>query len=117
MNEYIKQRPLDPSFSQEGFNGYKYNLINKQLDINYYDVFKGHDKYCSNKKSTHFYYILSGEGTFKIEETIYEVKTNDLVEIPPNTSFVFAGSMKVLAIMNPPFDPDNSIAGKDNDLY
>lgn len=45
------------------------------------------------------------------------VKEGDIIEIPPDTEFVFAGKMKLLLIMNPSFDIKNNIDGKENDLY
>lgn len=54
---------------------------------------------------------------FKIGEKIYDVKIWEIIEIPPNTEFVYIGQIKLLLIMNPAFDPDNSIDGKVNDLY
>ena len=41
----------------------------------------------------------------------------DVIEIPKNTEFVFAGKMKLLLIMTPAFDPKIEVEGPDNDLY
>ena len=40
-----------------------------------------------------------------------------MIEIAPNTEFVFAGKMKLLLIMSPAFRMQDGIDGKDNDLY
>ncbi len=115
--DYIKKLPKEPSVKQQGLNLYKFDSNNKEIDIYFEDCFKGHDKYNKNIISTHLYYVLNGEGQFKIDNKVFNVKKDDLIEIPPNTEFVFTGEMKLLLIMNPPFTPENSIDGKDNDLY
>ncbi len=117
MNEYIKQFPKEVSFKQDGFNGFNCNLECKNIGITLEDVYKGHEKYSTNKKSYHIYYVIQGTGIFKIDGNMYNVKEGDIVEIPPNTEFVFKGKMKMLLIMNPPFDEKNDIVGKNNDIY
>ena len=70
-----------------------------------------------NTESYSIYYVTEGRGTFKIAEDLYDVEKGDIVEIPPKTQFVFKGEMKLLLIMNPPFDAENDVAGKINDIY
>lgn len=115
--EYIKRLSEQPSFTQEGLNGYSFDLNNENISIDIEDVYKGHEKYCKSLVSTFIYYVLSGNGIFKIESEKYNVNSGDVIEIPPNTEFVFAGKMKLLLIMNPAFNPGNEIEGEDNDLY
>ncbi len=114
---YIKNLPSNPSFIQKGLSGYNFELNNKEISISFEDCFKGHDKYHTNINSSKIYYILDGKGKFKINNEIFDVKKDDLVEIPPNTEFVFAGKMKLLLIMSPAFRIQDGIDGKDNDLY
>lgn len=73
--------------------------------------------YVYNKESTHIYYIIEGSGEFCINKEIVTVQKGDLIEIPENIEFVYAGNMKLLLIMNPGFKPENNIEVKDNDLY
>lgn len=117
MSSYVKRFPKEPSFKQKGLNGYKCDLINKYNGVVIEDCFKGHDKYCLDTVSTYIYYILEGEGVFCIEGEKYTVKREDVIEIPPNTEFVFKGKMKLLLITTPDFRPENCKKTKDNDLY
>lgn len=117
MNNYIKKFPNTPSFSQEGFDGYTSLLECENLSITREDVHKGHDRYAMNTTSYSIYYVIEGNGTFKIADGLYDVTKGDLIEIPPKTEFVFKGEMKMLLIMNPPFALENDVAGKENDLY
>lgn len=115
--EFIKKLPEDPSFKQKGLNGYNYNLENEKITLSIEDCFKGHDKYHTNVHSSKIYYVLEGNGKFKIDNKIYEVKKDDCIEIPPKTKFVFAGKMKLLLIMSPGFRAQDGVDSEDNDLY
>lgn len=66
MSNYIKKLPGDPSFEQKGLKGYNFNLDCNEITISVEDVFKGHDKYHTNVRSTKIYYVLEGNGTFCI---------------------------------------------------
>lgn len=115
---YIKKFPQDISFSQDGMDGYKCDLENKDIGLVLEDCYKGHEKYAINKVSTHIYYVLDGEGIFCINGVKYNVQKEDVIEVPPNTEFVFAGKMKLLLINTPDYKPENSVdVNKYNDLY
>ena len=115
--EYIKRLSKVPSFSKNGMDGYSFDLDDKNISIDIEDVYKGHDKYCINTKSTHIYYVLEGKGAFKINGELYNVQEGDIIEIPKNTEFVFKGKMKLFLVMTPAFNKENNINGIDNDLY
>ncbi len=113
----IYKLPLDPSFSQKGLNGYNYALNAENISITVEDCFKGHDRYHTNVYSDKIYYVVEGKGVFKIGEEKFNVEKDDLIKVPKNTQFVFAGKMKLLLIMIPAFRPQDGIDGKENDLY
>jgi len=114
--DYIRKTLAEPSFTQNGLKGYKFNLLSKELGLYFIDCFKGHDKYNINKESTHIYHILEGSGQFCINNNKIDVNKDDVIEIPPNSEFVFAGNMKLMLIMSPDFKPENSIDTRNNDL-
>ena len=114
---YNKKLPTEPSFIQNGLNGFSYEITNKNISIDIEDVFKGHERYCKNLVSTFIYYVLEGTGVFKIENNKYNVIQGDVIEIHPNTEFVYVDKMKLLLIMNPAFNKNNEIEGAYNDLY
>lgn len=72
--EYIKKLPDEPSFKQQGLNGYNYNLNSDGISLTIEDCFKGHDKYHTNVYSSKIYYVLEGIGKFKINNKVYDVK-------------------------------------------
>ena len=114
---YMKKLPTEPSFMQKGLNGYNYELETTEISITLEDCFKGHDKYHKNIYSSKIYYCIDGKGKFKVAGEIINIEKGDLIEIPKNTEFVFAGKMKLLLIMAPAFRPQDGIDGKENDLY
>ncbi len=114
MANYVKKKPDEPTFSQKGLSGYKFPLSNKNVEVGFVDVRKGHDNYIISKKITHIYYILEGEGFFDIDGKKYDVKPGMLIEIPSNVEYAYSGSMKLLLIMNPPWSEDNEEITKKN---
>ena len=53
--KYIKKLPTEPSFRQNGLNGFSYEITNKNISIDIEDVYKGHEKYCRSLVSTFIY--------------------------------------------------------------
>lgn len=113
----IIKKPESPSFAKEGMNGYCYELESSKLSLTIEDSYKGHDKYCTNLKNDVIYYVLEGNGIFKIEGEIQEVQKDDVIEIKANTEFVFAGKMKLLYISVPEYQQGDFKNGRDNDIW
>lgn len=84
--------------------------------MDYIDMLDGHEFYQKEVESIHLYYILEGSGKANINGGIYELKTGDTIEIPINTEFAFKGKMKMIEIMNPPFNPNTHIDTRKKDL-
>lgn len=114
MKDYIKKLPNKPSFYQKGFEGYKYSLQNRNIEISIIDSEKGHDTFIISKKCTHVYYILKGRGFFTINGKKYKVGMNYLVEVPPKVEYTYTGKMKIILIMNPPWFAGNEKITKNN---
>ena len=111
---YLKEKSEKPTFAQNGLKGYQYLLDNKELEIYFVDVTKGHDQFLISKKITHIYFILKGEGFFDINGEKKEVKEGMLIEVPPNIEYVYSGKMKLLLVMNPPWFEGNEEFTKNN---
>lgn len=106
--------PSAPTFEQKGLKGFAYPLKNKDLEVYYVDVIKGHDNYIISKKCSHIYFILEGEGTFDINNKLTKVAKNSLIEVQPNIEYAYSGNMKLLLIMNPPWFEGHEIVTKTN---
>jgi len=76
-------------------------LRQKDLEIYYIDVEKGHDMFMISKKITRTYYVLSGSGHFIIGDDKYDVSAGMLVEVPPKIEYCYSGKMKLIALSKP----------------
>src|SRR6516162_8588703 len=99
---YIYSLPTPSSFDGKGLFGYTFGPLNqKDVDIYYIEVEKGHDTFMISKKITRTYYILCGSGYFTIANRKYNVSSGMLVEVPPNVEYSYSGKMKLIAFARP----------------
>jgi chemotaxis methyl-accepting protein methylase/mannose-6-phosphate isomerase-like protein (cupin superfamily) len=99
---YVYSLPTSVSFTGKGLLGYTFGpLTQKDLDIYYVEVEKGHDIFMISKKITRTYYILSGSGHFTIADRKYDVSPGMLVEVPPKVEYCYSGKMKLIAFSRP----------------
>lgn len=100
--QYLYSLPTSVSFTGKGLFGYTFGpLGQKELEILYIDVEKGHDTFIVSKKITRVYYVLDGKGYFTIGGRKYDVKAGMLVEVPPKVEYSYSGKMKLLAVSKP----------------
>ncbi len=117
MNNYIRKLPKIPDFERNGyFNGYYLSEGKLGIEVDYIDMMVGHEYYQKESESIHIYYILEGTGIANINGSIYKIENGDTIEIPVNTEFAFKGNLKMIEIMNPPFNPNTHIDTRKNDL-
>jgi len=94
--------PTSVSFTGKGLLGYSFgSLDQKDLEIYYVEVEKGHDVFMISKKITRTYYVLSGSGYFTINNERYPVGTGALVEVPPKVEFCYSGTMTLFVLSRP----------------
>ena len=99
---YTYSLPPSISFDGKGLFGYTFGPLNqKDVDVYYIEVEKGHDTFMISKKITRTYYILWGSGYFTIENRQYDVSPGMLVEVPPNVEYSYSGNMKLIAFSKP----------------
>jgi SAM-dependent methyltransferase/mannose-6-phosphate isomerase-like protein (cupin superfamily) len=100
--EYVYSPPTSASFTGKGLLGYTFGPLNqKDVEIYYVEVEKGHDTFMTSKKITRIYYILSGSGYFTIGDGKYDVIAGMLVEVPPKIEYCYSGKMTLLAFSTP----------------
>src|SRR6516162_7306887 len=99
---YIYSVPTSASFTGKGLLGYTFGpLKQKDLEIYYIEVEKGHDTFMISKKIIRTYYVLAGSGYFTIADRKYDVSPGVLVEIPTNVEYCYSGKMKLIAFSKP----------------
>jgi len=100
--DYVHLLPTTTSFDGKGLFGYTFGpLRQKDLDIYYIEVEKGHDTFMVSKRITRTYYVLSGSGYFTISGHRYDVHSGILVEIPPKVEYSYSGKMTLIAFCRP----------------
>ena len=99
---YTHSPPTLPSFDGKGYFGYTFGpLQQKDLEIYYIDVEKGHDTFMISKRITRVYYVICGSGYFIINDRRYDVSRGMLVEVPPKVEYSYSGKMKLIAVSKP----------------
>jgi chemotaxis methyl-accepting protein methylase/mannose-6-phosphate isomerase-like protein (cupin superfamily) len=112
---YTYSLPTSASFIGKGLLGYTFGPLNqKNLEIYYIEVEKGHDTFMVSKRITRTYYVLSGGGHFIIENKRYSVAAGALVEVPPKVEFSYSGKMTLLCLSIPRWSSGNDIVTKWN---
>jgi chemotaxis methyl-accepting protein methylase/mannose-6-phosphate isomerase-like protein (cupin superfamily) len=100
--QYIYSVPTSSSFDGMGLFGYTFGpLKQKDLEIYYIEVEKGHDTFMISKRITRTYYVLCGSGYFTIADRKYDVSPGMLVEVPPKVEYSYSGKMKLIGISKP----------------
>lgn len=99
---YIHTLPTSASFTGKGLLGYTFGpLSQKDLEIYYVEVEKGHDIFMVSKTIARTYYVLSGSGYFTIENRKYDVRPGVLVEVPPKVEYSYSGKMTLIILSRP----------------
>jgi chemotaxis methyl-accepting protein methylase len=99
---YVYTPPTAASFTGKGLMGYAFGPLNqKDLEIYYVAVEKGHDVFMVSKKITRTYYVLSGSGYFTIEGQKYDVQPGMVVEVPPKLEYCYSGNMRLIVLSRP----------------
>lgn len=112
---YTYSLPNSVSFTGKGLLGYTFGPLNqKDLEIYYIEVEKGHDFFMISRKITRTYYILSGSGSFTIANAKYAVEEGMLVEVPPGLEYCYSGKMTMLGISKPRWFAGNDKATRWN---
>lgn len=94
-------------FNKFGVNIFAYPLKGKDFNIVYEEVEKGHYEEFLNVSSTYTWFIIEGKGLFVVNDEKINVKSKDIISIPPKSRIHYFGDMKMLLICTPAFDKKN----------
>ncbi len=112
---YKYSLPTSVSFTGKGLLGYTFGPLNqKDLEVYYIEVEKGHDFFMISKKITRTYYVLAGSGHFTINGLGVDVSAGNLVEVPPKVEYCYSGKMTLLGFSKPRWFRGNDTATKWN---
>lgn len=107
MNNYLFTAEQATKFSKHGIDLTVYDENYPLANVVRVSVKKGHFEEFYDLKSTYIYYIIEGTGTFYLNDEAIQVKTTDLVVIPPNTRIYYLGSLEMLLTVSPAFNEEN----------
>jgi chemotaxis methyl-accepting protein methylase/mannose-6-phosphate isomerase-like protein (cupin superfamily) len=100
--QYTYSVPTLTTFEGKGLYGYTFGpLKQRDLEIYYIEVEKGHDTFMISKKITRTYYVIDGNGYFTIADCKYDVSAGMLVEVPPKVEYSYSGKMKLITFSRP----------------
>jgi mannose-6-phosphate isomerase-like protein (cupin superfamily) len=92
-------------------NGVKMRIYNNkeqcpQAAVAFQETETGHSEEFVHKKSFFIFYIITGKGTWFIEDKPYDVEGGDSIIIPPNTKFYYKGNLKQVCVTSPAWEPE-----------
>jgi len=98
----VHSLPATPAFKGRGLLGYNFApLAQRDLDLYYVEVERGHDTFMISKRISRTYYILSGAGYFTIDGRKHDVTPGMVVEVPPKVEYSYSGQMRFVAFCTP----------------
>jgi len=105
--KYIFTAKEARKFNKYGIDLVVYGENVPEANVVHVSVKKGHFEEFYVLKSYFIYYIVKGKGTFYLNDQKLEVKTTDLVVIPPKTRIHYFGKMEMVLTVAPAFNQKN----------
>ncbi|KKP87240.1 MAG: hypothetical protein UR89_C0004G0029 [Candidatus Roizmanbacteria bacterium GW2011_GWA2_35_8] len=108
MKTHVLKLPKDYSFEKVGIKGKKYfaQELTKKSGFVFVETEKGHQTIIVNHKIDCFYFVLEGNGYFKIDDVRETFSKYDLIVIPAESKFTYKGKAIFLRITTPPYYPE-----------
>lgn len=94
-------------FTKHGIYLTVYGQDDPSATVVHVAVEEGHFQEFYDLVSTYTYYIVSGDGTFFLDDTAVVVKATDIIVAPPNTRIHYFGTMEIVLTVSPRFDERN----------
>ncbi|MBU1292926.1 cupin [Patescibacteria group bacterium] len=69
----------------------------------------GHNQEFYDKESTFHYIIVSGGGSFFLDDQEVQVQKGDYLSVAPKTRIYYKGKMELVLITNPPWKEENEV--------
>ena len=108
-DKYIIRRISDIE-KERSICGYRQRLITAEdfegANVTFLNVYEAKTHY--HKRTTEFYYVLSGKGQIELDGERVDVDPGTLIMIRPGTRHRAIGDIQALIVGVPPFDPEDS---------
>lgn len=93
--------------SQHGIDLVIYGQNVPSANVVHVSVEHGHLQEFLHTTSTFTYYIISGQGTFYLNDEPVEAEATDLIVVPPNTRIYYFGKMEMVLTTSPAWNAEN----------
>ncbi|MFI5557878.1 cupin domain-containing protein [Amycolatopsis japonica] len=107
MTRYRYTRQDAVRFTKHGIDLTVYGQDSRSANVVHISVEKGHFQEFYDLASTYTYYIVSGRGTFYLNDEPVGVEATDMVVAPPRTRIHYFGTMEILLTVSPSYDEAN----------
>lgn len=94
-------------FNKHGIDLTIYGQDVPLANVVHVSVQKGHFQEFYDMESTYTYYIISGQGTFYLDDEAVKAEATDLIVIPPKTRIHYFGTMEMVLTVSPAFNEKN----------
>jgi mannose-6-phosphate isomerase-like protein (cupin superfamily) len=108
MKSHVLKTPQKYSFEKVGIKGkiFPVSEVTPKTGVCLIETNAGHESTIIEHKCDFIYYILEGNGYFKINDQKENLTQGDLVVIPAGSKFHYVGMLKMLLITTPAFYPE-----------
>lgn len=86
-----------------------YDLDTEEVNLVHVSVRESHCQEFIHTTSRFTYYVISGKGTFHVEDKSVPVQGGDVLTIPPNTKIWYQGAMELILITTPGWTPEGEV--------
>ncbi|MCL2369120.1 MAG: hypothetical protein FWC83_00400 [Alphaproteobacteria bacterium] len=83
--------------------------FDKKFSIVVVELTNGEHEPTKNIASDRFYYFISADATFEIEDNKISINDGDVLFIEKDTFFSFKGSFRAVQVMMPAFNIENDV--------
>ncbi len=105
---YVFHEPSSPSFHKVGIKGkiFPSQDLTSNTGFVLITTETGHETTIIEHQSTFIYYVLEGNGFFKVNDEKEACAAGNLVVIPAGNKFTYKGKLKMLLVTTPPWRED-----------
>ncbi|MGW6681156.1 cupin domain-containing protein [[Kitasatospora] papulosa] len=104
MTQYKRTADAAAHFTKHGVDLTVYGQVDPSVTVAHVSVSEGHFQEFYNSASSYIYYVISGCGTFYLNDDAVPVNPGDLVVVPPMTRIYYLGALEMVLTVSPAFD-------------
>ncbi|WP_020124813.1 hypothetical protein [Streptomyces canus] len=107
MTPYKYPADAAAHFTKHGVDLTVYGQVDPSVTVVHVSVSEGHFQEFYNSESSYVYHVISGCGTFYLNDDAVPVNARDLVVVPPMARIYYFGALEMVLTVSPAFDEAN----------